>query len=82
MRRRDDSFNDHLAILLRLRERAGAEVFARAVEAARVAVARVVLAEAETRAGVGGTPPKGMVVPFPRGGRRSVDDRDGGQDGG
>ena len=64
MNRRSDDLDDHLEVLVRLRRRAGVGVFERALLAARVAVARVLLAEAERRAGVGGRKPEGTVVPF------------------
>jgi hypothetical protein len=70
MSERLNDLDDHLAVLVRLRRRAGAAVFKRALDAARVAVARVVLAEAERRAGVGGRKREGTVVPFRR---RAVD---------
>ncbi len=63
MRRRDSRLDDHLPVLVRLQERAGLEVYARAVEAARVAVAKVVLAEAERLAGV--RQPTGKLIQFP-----------------
>ena len=64
MRRRLDDLDAHLEVLVRLRRRAGAGVFERALGAARVAVARVVLAEAERLAGVARRKPEGTVVPF------------------
>jgi hypothetical protein len=62
MNRRDDPLDNHLATLVRLRERAGADVYRRAVEAARVAVGRVVLAEAERLAGVGRRRRRGAII--------------------
>jgi hypothetical protein len=70
MNRGLDSFDDLVAALFRLRERCGAALYRRAVAAARVAVGRVVLAEAERRAGVGRSPPAAdRVVRFPLGRR-------------
>jgi len=63
--RRDD-LDQHLEVLVRLRRRAGTGVYDRALLAAKVAVARVILAEAERRAGRARAPPKGTVVPFRR----------------
>jgi hypothetical protein len=63
-----DSIDGLLATLLRLRERCGAVLYRRAVAAARVAVGRVVLDEAERLAGAG-RPPAGTVLRFPLGGR-------------
>jgi hypothetical protein len=64
MRRRLDDLDAHLEVLVRLRRRAGVAVFKRALDAARVAVARVMLAEAERLADVGERKPKGTVAPF------------------
>lgn len=65
MSRGPDDLDGHLEVLVRLR-RAGAGVYARALQAARVAVAKVVLAEAERRAGCPRRRPTGTVVPFRR----------------
>ncbi len=59
------ALDEHLEVLMRLRRRAGAEVYARALSAARVAVARVILAEAERLAGIRRPPRRGNVVRFP-----------------
>ena len=64
MSRRRDDLDAHLEVLVRLRRRAGVTVFERALLAAKVAVARVLLAEVERRAGVGNRKPDGTVVPF------------------
>lgn len=61
-----DRFADHVQVLLRLRRWADGAVYDRALEEARLAVARVVLAEAERRAGVGRDRPTGTVVKFRR----------------
>ena len=80
----DDPFDIHLEVLLRLRCSADAAVFDRALEAARLAVARVILAEAERRAGVGSDGPTGTVIKFrmplrgwPEDGRGILDPGDG-----
>lgn len=62
MKRLADPLDAHLAILVRLRERAGPDVYLRAVDAARVAVGRVILAEAERLAGVGRRRRRGATV--------------------
>ena len=67
MNRMIDSLDDLLATLVRLRERCGPDLYRRALAAARVAVARVVLAEAERRAGVDRPQRTGTVVRFPVG---------------
>ena len=64
MSRRCDDLDAHLEALVRLRQHACGDVYRRALNAARVAVAQVVLAEAERLAGVGRRDPKGTVVPF------------------
>ena len=58
-----------VALLVRLRERCGPDVYRRALTAARAAVARTVLAEAERAAGVGAPPPAGALIRLPPGGR-------------
>ena len=60
-----DPLDDLLATLVRLRARCGVPLYRRAVAAARVAVGRVVLAEAERRARVNRTAKPGVVVRFP-----------------
>ncbi len=65
MNREDDSFESLVAMLLRLSERCGRDLYRRAVTAARVAVARVVLDEAERLAGTK-KPRSGIVVAFPK----------------
>lgn len=72
MSRRLDDLDEHLAVLVRLRRRAGSDVYARALLAAKVAVARVVLAEAERLAGRGPRKSDGAVIPFPTIGRRDA----------
>ena len=64
-----DPLDDLLATLIRLRARCGVPLYRRALTAARVAVGRVVLAEAERRSGVGARRPDGTVVRFPTGAR-------------
>lgn len=66
MSRRLDDLDEHLEVLVRLRRRAGVGVFERALLAAKIAVARVVLAEAERLARRARPPPRGEVVPFRR----------------
>jgi hypothetical protein len=53
-----------LETLVRLRNRAGVAVFERALAAARVAIAKVVMAEAERLAGLGRIKREGTIVPF------------------
>jgi hypothetical protein len=60
-----DRLDDLLATLIRLRERCGVPLYRRAVAAARVAVGRVVLAEAERLAGIDRPRPEATVVRFP-----------------
>ena len=48
-----DPLDDLLTTLVRLRERCGADLYRRALAAARLAVGRVVVAEAERLAGIG-----------------------------
>jgi hypothetical protein len=60
-----DPLDDLLATLVRLRARCGVPLYRRAVAAARVTVGRVVLAEAERRAGVNRAAKSGVVVRFP-----------------
>ncbi len=69
MNRMIDSLDDLLATLLRLRERCGPDLYRRALAAARVAVGRVVVAEAERLAGVGRPRAEATVVRFPLGDR-------------
>ena len=71
-----DPLDDHLGVLRRLRRCSGGDVYDRALEAARTAVARVILAEAERLAGVGNERPSGTVVSF----RRKTQDSPPGQD--
>ena len=62
---------DRLATtLLRLRDRLGTALYRRALAAARVAVAREILAEAERRAGCGRT-----IPPFPDGAQSRIPSR-------
>ena len=63
-----DRLDDLLVVLVRLRERCGPDLYRRALAAARVAVGRVVLAEAERRAGAE-RPRSGSALRFPIGGR-------------
>ncbi len=73
MNRVIDSLDDLLATLIRLRERCGSDLYRRALTAARVAVGRVVLAEAERLAGKApGGDRRGVVVRFPL--RRKTDE--------
>ena len=68
MNREDNSFESLVAMLLRLSERCGRDLYRRAVTAARVAVARVVLDEAERLAGQkrsSSTDSPGKVMRFP-----------------
>ena len=76
MNRYADPLEDHVDVLRRLR-RCGGDVYARALGAARVAVARVVLAEAERLAGVERAKSGGAVVRFPRPFRGESEDGDG-----
>jgi hypothetical protein len=62
-----DRLDDLLVVLIRLRERCGVPLYRRAVAAARAAVGRVVLAEAERRAGVERSRSEATVVRFPMG---------------
>jgi len=61
-----DRLDDLLVVLVRLRERCGPDLYRRALATARTAVGRVVLAEAERRAGLRRRP-SGTVVRFPTG---------------
>jgi hypothetical protein len=65
MNRVIDSLDDLLVVLLRLRERCGPDLYRRALAAARVAVGRVVVAEAERLAGIGRPRREATVVRFP-----------------
>ncbi len=73
-----DDLDDHLATLVRLRA-TGADIYDRALQAARVAVARVLLAEAERFAGISRRRPEGTVVPFRRQSAEMPGSRDKGQ---
>ncbi len=72
----DDRFAAHLEALLRLRRHADGAVYLRALDAARVAVARVILAEAERSAGVGSDRLAGTVIKFHRPDLKRSDDGD------
>lgn len=62
---RADDLDQHLEVLVRLRRSAGGDVYDRALLAAKVAVARVILGEVERRLGVG-RPSKGQLIRFRR----------------
>ena len=79
MRLDSSPLDDHLARLLQLRERCGDDLYRRALTAARVAVARTVLEEAERLAGVGRERTSATVVRFPTG--RRFPPRDSGRGG-
>ena len=63
---RFDGLDAHLEVLVLLRRRAGSALYERALLAAKIAVARVLLAEAERLAGVGAARPEGKIVRFRR----------------
>lgn len=63
-----DDLDQHLEVLVRLRRRAAPGVYDRALLSAKVAVAKVILAEAERVACGRILAKNGVVVPFP--GRR------------
>jgi len=73
MNRLSDSLDDLLVVLIRLRERCGPDLYRRALVAARLAIGRVILAEAERLAGKAPSGDRrGVVVRFPL--RRKTDE--------
>ena len=64
MNRRHDPWRKHLNAFRRLRRNASGDIYENALAAARVAVARVALTEAERVAGVDQTKASETIAPF------------------